>query len=87
MVEEQTLLTKGKNDLIKLNLLRNCLITLNSSLQHMVQHSMVRFSCELCDYSALNRQCLRNHIKVQHSDIKPFSCQVRLRNELTNWNV
>lgn len=42
----------------------------------MVQHSLVRYKCEQCDYSALNRQCLRNHIKVQHSDVKPFSCQV-----------
>lgn len=56
----------------------------NFLIQHMVQHSMVRFKCELCDYSALNRQCLRNHIKVQHSDIKPFSCQVKSQIYLLN---
>lgn len=42
--------------------------------KHMFQHSTIRYNCTTCDYSALNRQCLRNHIKVQHSDDKPFSC-------------
>lgn len=42
----------------------------------MIQHSAVRYNCTLCNYSALNQQCLRNHTKVQHSNIKPFSCDV-----------
>lgn len=54
----------------------------------MVQHSTVRYSCTQCSYSALNRQCLRNHIRVQHSDLKPFSCDAcgksfKLKNTLT----
>lgn len=55
----------------------------------MVQHSLIRYNCELCDYSALNRQCLRNHVRVQHSDAKPFNCEhcdkaFKLKNTLIN---
>lgn len=42
--------------------------------KHMVQHSSIRYNCSICTYSALNRQCLQNHIKVQHSDEKPYKC-------------
>lgn len=44
--------------------------------KHMTIHSEVKHSCDLCDYSAANKQCLMNHQKVQHSDLKPFSCEV-----------
>lgn len=58
----------------------------------MVQHSTIRFSCTQCNYSALNRQCLRNHMKVQHTDLKPFTCDVcpkafKLKNTLLNHMV
>lgn len=60
--------------------------------KHMVQHSMVRFNCDLCEYSALNRQCLRNHVRVQHTDLKPFCCSIcgrtfKLKNTLLNHMV
>ncbi|XP_059612114.1 zinc finger protein with KRAB and SCAN domains 7-like isoform X2 [Phlebotomus argentipes] len=60
--------------------------------KHMVQHSMVRFNCDLCEYSALNRQCLRNHVRVQHTDLKPFCCSqcgrtFKLKNTLLNHMV
>lgn len=42
--------------------------------KHMVQHSSIRHSCTICSYSALNQQCLRNHIKVKHSSEKPHKC-------------
>lgn len=42
--------------------------------KHMEQHSTVRYSCTLCSYSAQNNQCLRNHLRVQHSDEKPHCC-------------
>uniref|UniRef100_A0A1B0CA46 Putative transcription factor grauzone n=1 Tax=Lutzomyia longipalpis TaxID=7200 RepID=A0A1B0CA46_LUTLO len=60
--------------------------------KHMVQHSMVRFKCDLCEYSALNRQCLRNHVRVQHTDLKPYCCSqcgraFKLKNTLLNHMV
>lgn len=42
--------------------------------KHMYQHSTVRYTCSQCPYSALNQQCLKRHVKVQHSDDKPFEC-------------
>ena len=44
--------------------------------KHMTIHSEVRHFCDMCEYSAVNKQCLMNHKKVQHSDAKPFNCQV-----------
>ncbi|XP_058832898.1 transcription factor grauzone-like isoform X2 [Topomyia yanbarensis] len=60
--------------------------------KHMVQHSMVRHKCNLCEYSAANMQCLRNHMRVQHTDLKPFACDVcgkefKLKNTLVNHHV
>jgi hypothetical protein len=57
--------------------------------KHMTMHSDVRHFCDLCEYSAVNRQCLSNHKKIQHSDSKPFTCEVcsksfKLKNTLTN---
>lgn len=49
--------------------------------KHVLQHSETRYRCERCDYSSANPQCLRNHVKVQHSDAKPFSCEVNATNE------
>lgn len=62
-----------------MNLFSNCslFIRLKNKLclsKHMVQHSSIRYNCELCEYSALNRQCLRNHMRVQHTNDKPFVC-------------
>lgn len=60
----------------------------------MVQHSDTRHRCTYpgCEYSAVNLQCLRNHIRVQHSDVKPFECDVcgksfKLKNTLLNHQV
>lgn len=58
----------------------------------MVQHSSIRYNCSICDYSALNRQCLRNHMRVQHTSDKPFRCDVcdktfKLKNTLINHSV
>jgi uncharacterized Zn-finger protein len=55
-------------------------------------HSTIRHSCNLCEYSAANKQCLRNHLKVQHSEVKSFSCEVcsksfKLKNTLVNHMV
>ncbi|XP_055594273.1 transcription factor grauzone-like [Uranotaenia lowii] len=60
--------------------------------KHMIQHSEVRHKCNQCDYSALNMQCLRNHVRVQHSDVKPFECTdcgktFKLKNTLLNHMV
>ncbi|KAL1392789.1 hypothetical protein pipiens_012223 [Culex pipiens pipiens] len=62
--------------------------------KHMVQHSDTRHQCTYpgCEYSAVNLQCLRNHIRVQHSDVKPFECDVcgksfKLKNTLLNHQV
>lgn len=44
--------------------------------KHMAIHSDLKHYCDLCDYSAVNKQCLMNHRKVQHSNVKPFSCGV-----------
>jgi hypothetical protein len=44
--------------------------------KHMAIHSDIRHFCNLCEYSAVNKQCLINHIKTQHSDSKPHSCEV-----------
>ena len=57
--------------------------------KHMTMHSDVRHFCDICEYSAVNRQCLINHKKIQHSDSKPFTCEVcsksfKLKNTLTN---
>lgn len=46
--------------------------------KHSQIHSQIRHTCSLCDYSALNKQCLTNHIRVQHSDLRPFTCTVSL---------
>lgn len=48
--------------------------------KHMSLHKNVRHFCGICDYSAVNKQCLRNHVRVQHSDSKPFQCSVCSRN-------
>lgn len=40
----------------------------------MYQHSAVRYNCTVCTYSTLNQQCLKNHMRVQHTDDKPFQC-------------
>ncbi|XP_053684221.1 transcription factor grauzone-like [Sabethes cyaneus] len=60
--------------------------------KHMVQHSAVRHKCNQCDYSAVNLQCLRNHMRVQHTDLKPFACNVcgqsfKLKNTMLNHYV
>ncbi|CAO1438837.1 unnamed protein product [Diamesa tonsa] len=57
--------------------------------KHMSLHKNVRHFCGICDYSAVNKQCLRNHVRVQHSDSKPFQCSVcsrnfKLKNTLVN---
>jgi hypothetical protein len=57
--------------------------------KHMTIHSEIRHSCDICEYSAVNRQCLINHKKIQHSDIKPYHCSIclksfKLKNTLTN---
>lgn len=57
--------------------------------KHMIQHSGIKYLCELCDYAALNPQCLRNHMRVQHTDDKPFKCDLcersfKLKNTLLN---
>lgn len=44
--------------------------------KHMTVHSKVRHCCDQCDYSALNKQCLMNHKKVKHTELKPYSCEV-----------
>lgn len=44
--------------------------------KHMTIHSEIRHFCDVCDYSAANKQCLMNHKKVQHCDTKPFGCVV-----------
>lgn len=48
--------------------------------KHMTIHSEIRHFCDACEYSAVNKQCLMNHKKVQHSDTKPFSCEVNFCN-------
>ncbi|XP_031630900.1 zinc finger protein 572-like [Contarinia nasturtii] len=60
--------------------------------KHMVQHSSIRYNCSICDYSALNQQCYRNHMRVQHTDVKPFQCDIclksfKLKNTLRNHQV
>lgn len=57
--------------------------------KHMIQHSGIKYLCQICSYSALNPQCLRNHMRVQHSDEKPFKCDLcektfKLKNTLLN---
>ncbi|XP_052871939.1 transcription factor grauzone-like [Anopheles cruzii] len=42
--------------------------------KHMIQHSQIRHQCEQCDYSAVNVQCLQNHIRVKHSNKRPYVC-------------
>lgn len=42
--------------------------------KHLAQHSNIKHRCELCDYSAVNVQCLKNHMRTKHSDDKPFKC-------------
>lgn len=42
----------------------------------MVQHSTFHYNCDLCKYKAVNRECLKNHVRVHHSDLKPFKCDV-----------
>lgn len=44
--------------------------------KHMTVHSEVRHFCDLCDYSANNKQCLMNHKKVKHTELKPYTCEV-----------
>lgn len=48
--------------------------------KHMTIHSGIRHNCDKCDYNAANKQCLMNHKKVQHSDTKPFACEVSVDN-------
>lgn len=57
--------------------------------KHMTTHSETKFACEICDYSSANKQCLVNHQKVHHSEVKPFNCEVcgnsfKLKNTLVN---
>ncbi|XP_052903479.1 transcription factor grauzone-like [Anopheles moucheti] len=42
--------------------------------KHMLQHSQVRHGCDQCDYTTVNKQSLKNHRRVQHTDHKPFEC-------------
>ena len=46
--------------------------------KHMTIHSEIKHFCDKCEYSAANKQCLMNHKKVQHTDLKPFSCGVNI---------
>lgn len=57
--------------------------------KHMIQHSGIKYLCQECDYTALNPQCLRNHMRVQHTNLKPFACDLcdktfKLKNTLLN---
>lgn len=42
--------------------------------KHLDQHSNVKHKCQLCDYAAVNIQCLKNHMRTKHSQLKPFRC-------------
>lgn len=42
--------------------------------KHICHLSTTRFNCTLCSYSSLSQQCLKNHMRVQHTDEKPFEC-------------
>ncbi|XP_053679132.1 zinc finger protein 62 homolog [Anopheles nili] len=42
--------------------------------KHLLQHSQIRHMCDKCDYTSRNAQSMRNHLRVQHTDDKPYSC-------------
>ncbi|KFB47502.1 AGAP011485-PA-like protein [Anopheles sinensis] len=42
--------------------------------KHMLQHSSLLYHCDKCDYSSTNSQRMQNHLRVQHTDAKPYVC-------------
>ncbi|XP_058116428.1 transcription factor grauzone-like [Anopheles ziemanni] len=42
--------------------------------KHMLQHSGFLYHCDKCDYSTTNSQRMQSHLRVQHTDAKPYEC-------------